>query len=302
MRRGAVIGIAAAAAALVVGGLATAWLLNRPASADAVAADYLDALAAGDADRAVALLAQPPDADAVAAFAGAAETIDDGRVVEVSPADDGRSRAELSFRLEDQVHTVSVSLIDTSDGWRLDGDALGVLVAETSIGDTIRIGDTSVPAGEAVPLLPAVYTVQASPVGLLDGQATVAVVPGAQARAAVSASVAPGAADRAQEQLEAYADQCAQPAAEVPDACGIVVPWQADLATLERIAFRVERMPAVELSADGRGFDATGGVLVATAYGTTPAGDDGSATYRTDAWALRGSVEFADDRMVLTVR
>jgi len=302
VRRGAVIGIAAAAAALAVGGLATAWLLNRPASADAVAADYLDALAAGDADRAVALLAQPPDADAMAAFAGAAETIDDGRVVDVSPADDGRSRAELSFRLEDHTHTVSVSLIDTSDGWRLEGGALGALVAETSIGDTVRIGDSSVAAGEAVPLLPAVYTVQASPVGLLDGQATVAVVPGAQAKAAISASVAPGAADRAQEQLEAYADQCAQPAAEVSDACGTVVPWQADLATLERIAFRIERMPVVELSADGRGFDATGGVLVATAYGTTPAGDDGSATYRTDAWALRGSVEFTDDRMVLTVR
>lgn len=105
-----------------------------------------------------------------------------------------------------------------------------------------------------------------------------------------------------QEQLDAYADACAEPAASVPEHCGIVVPWAADLAELSGIAFRIEQYPVVALSADGRSFDATGGVLVATATGTTRDGTPGAFTYRTDEWALRGDVSARDDRTILSVR
>lgn len=105
-----------------------------------------------------------------------------------------------------------------------------------------------------------------------------------------------------QEQLDAYADACAATAAAVPEHCGIVVPWAADLAELSGVAFRIEQYPAVALSPDGRSFDATGGILVATATGTTRDGVATTFTYRTDEWALRGDVSVEDDRTTLSVR
>ena len=56
------------------------------------------------------------------------------------------------------------------------------------------------------------------------------------------------------------------------------------------------------LSADATGFDATGGVIVATATGASRAGGPESFTYRADDWSVRGSVRFEGDQMVLAVR
>jgi hypothetical protein len=105
-----------------------------------------------------------------------------------------------------------------------------------------------------------------------------------------------------QEQLDAYADSCAQPAVTVPDHCGIVIPWAADLAQLTGVAFRIEQHPTVAISADGATFDATGGVLVATVSGTTRDGVAAEFTYRTDAWTLRGDIDADGDRILVSVR
>ena len=108
--------------------------------------------------------------------------------------------------------------------------------------------------------------------------------------------------DRFVGKLDAYADTCAKPAQAVPDQCGLRVPWAADLASLASIAFRIEAYPIVTLSADGRAFDAVDGRIVATATGTTRDGAPGAFTYQADDWALRGSVTFTGDEMVLAVR
>jgi hypothetical protein len=123
--------------------------------------------------------------------------------------------------------------------------------------------------------------------------------------ASVSASLPASPAEQTaaiQEQLDGYADACAAPAAAVPAHCGMVVPWAADLAQLSGVAFRIESYPVVVLSTDGRSFDATGGVLVATATGTTRDGAAGSVTYRSDEWALRGDVVVEDGRTIVSVR
>ncbi len=105
----------------------------------------------------------------------------------------------------------------------------------------------------------------------------------------------------AQDELDAYADACTREATEVPPHCGLRVPWAADLATLDRVVFRVEQYPAIALSSDERTFSATGGVVVATAYGTTPDGAPARFTYRDDDWSLRGLVTRAGDELVLSV-
>jgi hypothetical protein len=105
-----------------------------------------------------------------------------------------------------------------------------------------------------------------------------------------------------QEKLDAYADACARPATVVPEHCGIVIPWAADLASLTRVAFRIEQYPVVSISADGATFDATGGVLVATVTGTTRDGSPGVFTYRADDWSLRGDIRLDGARTVVSVR
>ena len=166
----------------------------------------------------------------------------------------------------------------------------------------MTVGGALARAAAPLALLPAEYVVAAAPPGILEGSADVAVVPGAPGSVSLTAALAPEATERVQEQLDAYADTCAAPATAVPDDCGIVVPWAADLASLENISFRIEQHPALTLSPDARSFDATGGVLVATAHGVTREGAAASVTYRTDDWALRGSVQLEGDRVVLSVR
>ncbi|NYE19823.1 hypothetical protein [Microbacterium immunditiarum] len=306
MRRGAVIGIVAGALAAIAVGVALWWWLARPGGpggpADA-AREFLSALESGDGERAVELLesAPPREADVAAALDGAAARIEAATVERVSAGAGGATRADVAFDLAGESHEASFGLVETADGWRVAADALGTLTGETTIGDSIAVGDVIVPADAPFALLPAQYPVTAAPRGLLEGEATAVVLPGGSADAAVEASVSPQATERAQARLEEYARACAQPADAVPRNCGLRVPWAADLATLESIAFRIDRMPQLALSPDATAFDATGGVVTATATGTTRDGGTASFTYRADDWALRGTVSFEGDEMVLAI-
>lgn len=297
MKRGAVIGIAAGALALVVAGGAAWWLLSRPATAEQTAEAYLHALSTGDAAGVRGLLAQEPDGfDAIAASFQDADAYLQEYDFEVQ--DDDSVRAEGTLGGEPAV--IGFTLTETGAGWRVDADYLATLDVTTTIGDAVRVGGALVPAG-AVSLLPAVYTVEAAPAGLVDGSTSVVVTNAAPATAAVDASLSPDAAASIQEQLDAYIASCTQSAATVPAHCGIRVPWAADLATLASVSFRVDTAPVLALAPDARTFAATGGVLVATATGTTRDGSPGTFTYRADDWALRGTVEITGDTMTLAV-
>lgn len=306
MRRGAVIGIVAGALAAIAVGVALWWWLARPGGTggpeDAVR-EFLSALESGDGERAVDLLesAPPREVDVAAALDGAADRIQSATVEGVSAGAGGATRADVTFDLAGESHEASFGLVETAGGWRVAADALGTLAGRTTIGDSIAVGDVIVPADAPFALLPAQYPVTAAPRGLLEGEATALVLPGGSADAVVEASVSPEATERAQAQLEEYAQACVQPADAVPLNCGLRVPWAADLATLESIAFRIDRMPQLALSPDATAFDATGGVVTATATGTTRDGGTASFTYRADDWALRGTVSFQGDEMFLAV-
>lgn len=303
MKRRTVVGIGIAAVVAIVVAVGAVLLLNRPETPDAAARDFVDALADGDGARAAGLLADAPgDVDLAAALDGAAELLAEPAVESIDSAEPRHPLATISFRFGDEAHSATFHLVETDAGWRVDADALGTVTATTSIGDRVVAGTAQIPAGAETPLLPAVYDLEAAPVAALDGAASAVVLPGGSETVEISASVSPDATAAAQEQLDAYADACADAADAVPDDCGLRVPWAADLVSLDAIAFRVEQYPALALSADASSFDATGGIIVATAHGTTHAGTPGSFTYRADDWALRGSVSFAGDEMVLLVR
>lgn len=304
MKRAAVVGlVAGVAAAVVLGAVAATWLLTRSPAPDAAARDFLEALAAGDGRRAVSLLESAPAAiDLAAVLDDATEHLSEPAVDRMDEDDAGRARAEVVFELAGETRTASFGLVQVDGGWKVTADALGAVTAATTHGDALSVGSALVTAGEETPLLPAVYTLHAAPRAYLTGEAPAIVLPGGSEQVLVEASVSSEATAAAQEQVERYLEDCAAPAPVVPENCGLRVPWAADLVSLERIAFRIEQVPALALAPDGRSFDATGGVIVATATGTTPAGEAASFTYRADDWAVRGSVTFTGDEMVLSVR
>lgn len=303
MNRRTAIGVAAASVVVVIAaGAVAAWVLLRPESAEDAAGRYLAALSRGDFAAVEPFL---PDAvDDVeteqlkAAFSGATEYIQEYEYT-VSDAGDGHRRVEADVELGGERRTVGFVLGEAGAGWQLESDYLGRLDVSTSLGDAVRVGDAL--TGLSVELLPALYPVEPAPTGILAGGSEAVVTSPDATSASLAPSLTPEASALAQEQFDAYAVQCAATTDAVPDACGLRVPWAADLVTLDAIAFRIEAPPVVSLAPDGRSFEATEGVIVATASGADGDGIAASFTYRADDWALRGSVEFSGDEMALIV-
>lgn len=312
MKRSAIIWLVAGAVvvAVVVAGGAW-WFLTRPPSAEDAARAYLGALADGDFPAVTGLLADPlptEQADAIeAAFDGAEGYITEPRIEQLDAGDAGTTSVRAQVDVAGESRALTFDLESSSGRWLVAGEYLATLRVETAlggapVGDSAWVGGALVPTGTDLAILPAVYGVESAPRVILEGSATAAVSNDEPTTIALEAALTPAATSAAQEQLDAYADECAAAADAVPAHCGLRVPWAADLRALESIAFRVDERPVVTLAEDGTGFDATGGVIVATATGTTRSGDPGEFTYRADDWALRGSVRFEGDEMVLQVR
>lgn len=302
VKRGPLIAVIAAGVVLLAVAGIVLWLLQRPSGPQAVAEDYLQALARGDAEAALELV-DAGDLDTFiieAAFAGASITISDPALTQVEEAAE-TATASFTYTLDSAPGTGQLTLRNTDTGWKVAEDGLGTLTVTSTHGDAVAIGTAVVGVNTPVLLLPAVYELGAAPVGILTGTATAAVAPGASAAADLQAQLSATALETASTQVQAYLDACTAPADAVPVSCGIRVPWAADLATLTSLAFRVETAPTLAFADDLSSFAATGGVLVATASGTTRDGATATFTYRADDWSLRGGMSFTGNQLVLSV-
>jgi len=302
VKRPTVIAIVAASAVAVVAA-ALAWTLTRPDTADDAAERYLRALAAGDSATLRPLLPDGAPADALlAAFADADAYLQDPEVTHSEAAGDA-STFRASVRIDGDTGTIDFALTDASGRWRLTDDSLATIEVTTTLGDAVAIGDTVLPlhADGDIPVLPAVYTVQAAPTDFLDGAATVVAATADPVPASIDAALAPDAAALAQPMLDAYLDRCAEATTDVPQRCGLAIPWAADLADLTRLALRIEAYPVLAIDPQTLTFVATDGAVVATAVGVDGDGATATSTYRTDAWTLRGAVTFVEGRALLTV-
>ncbi|MEV8359361.1 hypothetical protein [Microbacterium sp. NPDC076895] len=302
MKRGPLIAVVAAGVVLLAVAGLVLWLLQRPPGPQAVAEDYLRALVGGDADTALDLVASDSlDPSLIeAAFAGATATISDAEVTGV--IEDGETAtATITYTLDSTSGSGELMLQQTPTGWKVAPDGLGTVTITSTLGDAAAIGTAVFGVNEPVLLLPALYEIDAAPVGILTGALTVAVAPGSAATAALQPQLSDTALETASAQVQAYVDACTAPADAVPENCGIRVPWAADLATLTSLSFRVETAPTLAFAEDLSSFAATGGVLVATASGTTRDGAPGTFTYRSDDWSLRGGMVFSGNQLVLSV-
>ena len=303
MKRTTVIAIVAASAVVVLALAALVWSLARPGTADDAAERYLRALAAGAPAALRPLL--PPEAPAdtvLAMFAEADAYVEDPEITR-READGDVAAFRASARLQGETATIRFGLTEASGRWTLTDDSLAVIDVTTSLGDTVAIGETLLPlqAEGALAVLPAVYTVQAAPTDFLDGAATVVATAPDPVPATIDAVLAPDAATRAQPQLDAYLDDCAEATTAVPQRCGLAIPWAADLAELTEVNLRIEAYPVLSIDPATLSFVATDGVVVATAVGVDRDGATASATYRSDAWTVRGVVAFTDGQALLTV-
>ncbi|MCR2817053.1 hypothetical protein [Microbacterium jiangjiandongii] len=303
MKRTTVIAIVAASAVVVLALAAVVWTLARPRTVEDAAERYLRALAAGDTAALRPLL--PPDAPAdtvLTMFAEADAYVEDPEITR-READGDVTTFRASARLQGETATIRFDLTEASGNWTLTDDSLAVIDVTTSLSDAVAVGETVLPlrAEGALAVLPAVYTLQAAPTDFLDGAATVVATAQAPVPATIDAVLAPDAATRAQPQLDAYLDDCAEATTEVPQRCGLAIPWAADLAELTAVNLRIEAYPVLSIDPATLSFVATDGVVVATAAGVDRDGETASATYRTDAWTLRGVVTFTDGQALLTV-
>lgn len=307
MKRSAVVGIAiTAASALAIGAGVVGWTLTRPPSLEDAVEGYLSALADGDLAR-LAEVRLPdtsnPDAERTltAAFSSATEYISEPKIEEVTTDSARTASARARVELGGGSHTIFFGLTLADGRWMVDRDYAASLEITTTLGDAVHVGDALVSTDTNVSLLPAKYLITAAPAQFVHGDSTVVATNEEPLTTTVTASVTSDATAQAQKQLDAYAGACTEPATTVPENCGIRVPWAADLVSLDRIAFRIEKYPVASIPDDGATFAATGGVLVATATGTSRAGGTASFTYRADDWALRGTVTFTGNEMVLAV-
>lgn len=296
-RRTAVIG--GVVAALLIAAGAAAWVTTRPVGAEDTARAFLQALESGDSD-AVADLIVSADPEPADAFAAASSYPQRPRIDELTETGSRAAvRATAAFDGAEREISFGLRLVDGR--WRVADDVLAPVEVSTTVGDAVAVGDVLVPAG-TVSLLPAVYEFSAVPRGLVDGSVTAAVSTDRPTDVQVAASLSPDAVPRLQEQLDAYARECTSGGAAVPEACGLRIPWAADLASASAFAYRVERFPTLALSPDVRTFTASGGVVVATVTGLDRTGAEASFTYRDDAWTLRGDVVVTGKDIVLAVR
>lgn len=321
-RRTVVIVSAIVAVVLVAGGVLTFWLLSRQSGPGATVAAYLSALERGDGAAASALSDPRTDAGVPVAFdtlAGASEWITDASTG-ATTVENVDASVEVSFTLAGGAHSATIELSNASGAWLVTVPPAVTVVARSTLGAGVVVGGAGVAgvaggarsgAGVSMPfdaeesvtfaLLPAVYAVTAAPAGMLDGGQSIVAVAPSPIEVALEPILGEAATTGAQAQLTAYLAACTKPATAVPPACGIRVPWAADLATLSTLKFRIDAAPVLTLAPDGSGFAATGGTLVATATGTTDAGDEASFTYRDTEWALRGGIAFTIDELVLEV-
>ncbi len=269
---------------------------TRPPTPEDAALGYLHALESGDPD-AVAATGITVSATALDAFDSATALIEEPVVTTVR--EDGDSaNVDVTFRLDGEKRTAQLKLIPVDGRWTVDESGLGTLTAQSTIGSDVAIGAVTTPISKEIALLPAAYAVAAAPSALLSGETTVQLLPGAAATAAVNAGLRPEATTAAQTQLDEHLETCTAPGSEVPDGCGIRIPWGTEFREVTEIDYRIDESPTITLTSTG--FTAEGGVLVATVTGI---GQDGAArtvTYRTDSWSLRGEASFTADGVVLS--
>lgn len=292
-----------AAVALAAGGIGV-WVATRPPDARATADAFLAALERGDGAGALALVAGGVDAAPVAADAfAAARAYPEAARVDDLEIDGAHASVQAHAQLAGARHPVALVLQRDGARWLVDPASLPALIVHTTIGTTARIGGAELTADASARVLPAVYDVHAAPEGIVEGVAESVVAAAREpAEIEVPGALTSDALARAQRELDAYVRACTAPAAEVPRACGLRIPWQADLARAEQFAYRVDRTPTVQISADAREFTASGGDVVVTVTGTDAAGARASATYRDAAWTLRGAVTVDAAGLTLDVR
>ncbi|MFT4235871.1 MAG: hypothetical protein QM607_12860 [Microbacterium sp.] len=292
-----------AAVLVVAGGVATVAVMTNtrePSPRDAAGA-FVDALAAGDSDGVRALLDDPDEIDQATwdAFDAATTYPSQAEVTEVDAQETTADVTASALFDVDRPLEFTFTLTKDGDSWAVDAPPLTEAALSSTLGDFVSIHDVTLPSG-TIELLPAIYDVTAWPSEYTEGSATVVAV-GDSTTAEVEATLSAAVEQDAKAALVDHLADCSSTSDTVATSCGIVLPWPADLASLDQVAYRVDTDPEITVDLDQALFQATGGALTATATGTLPNGQPGEFTYRIDNWSIYGSIALDADGVALKV-
>lgn len=286
-------------AVLIAAGLGACWAASRSPDARDVAEQYVAALRDGDVPALRRVTGASVEDPAILAFAQADGYLTDITLDRVDTSGD-TATAHATVTIADEEHRIESPMERSDGGWRI-GDPLTVTI-EPSLGASVAIGRITVPAGEPIRLYPARYEVTSLPSDILEGSVSVTPLPGDEpAAVALEQAFVDNARDLLQDRLAAHAEECAASTDAIPDACGIVVPWAADLREFRDVVFTIDRMPWAELDTEAMTFAATGGALTAAVTGIAHDGSEQTFTYHAEDWSLRGTMDFTGGQLVLSV-
>ena len=300
----ALAGVGVLAAGALVAGY---WFFVRELTAEDVAERYLDALVSGDAGAVRSVLADPDTVpeQTWTAFEAASAHPDEASLTGIETTED-TARAQATVSLGADAYEIAFDLAKTDpDGWRIAEAPLTEVAVSSSHGTWIGLDGepVSLDGGSAsLSLLPAAYTVSGWPSAYLEGESVI--VPGLD-DSATSVELDPSFTEQAQSdaeaQLTAYLEACLEPADDVDQGCGMVIPWPADLAEASEIVYRADAMPEIAVDLDAGTFQATGGAVAATVRGSLADGTESEFSYRTDDWSVYGSVAADGEGLLISV-
>lgn len=297
-RRGWLLGAGIGVVLLILAAGVWVWQSPKtPRTAEEAALAYLQALESGDAD-AVATTGIAVSDEVLAAFTGATAFISQAAVTGIDQRGE-TATAEASFRLGDEDRSATLTLARKDGVWLPEPSALGGVKATLRVGSFATIGGAAFPVDDSILLLPASYELVAAPADLLDGTAAAHVLPGEDVAVEIDVAVRDAATEAAQAVLDEHLAQCTAAGGAPAAGCGIRTPWGVEFREVSDVAYRIETLPTIAVTATA--FAAGEGVLIATVTGTGQDGTARTTTYRTDDWKVRGDVSFTETGIDLAV-
>jgi hypothetical protein len=305
---------------LIIGAVVVNIVNSSVYGPDATVRSYLSAIASGDASEANDLAA-PGVAEEQAVLltddvlGEATEFITDAKIT-ASRVRGDQATVDVSYSLGGTVYDGYIELSKAGkqalffDTWKIDSPLVGdlpVYIQNSSTetneaavnGVTVAFGDEY-----SLPAYPAMYTVGAPGNDFFTAEEqSYAVATGTRANFdGVTLEVAPTEALTAavQESVNAFLDDCAASTELDPEGCSLRLSWYTDFTSVDKVTYKIDEYPTVEVDENGTYFTASEGSYTADVTGTTYDGSKDTLPFGLDGeWGITGKITIDGDTVTI---
>jgi hypothetical protein len=305
---------------LIIGAIVVNVVNSSVYGPDATVRSYLTAISKGNASQANKL-ASPGVKDEQAALltndvlGEATELISNPKVTQTRVSGD-QATVRVSYSLDGTAYDGFIELSKAGkqavlfDTWKIDTPLLGdlsVLISNSSSEENeAAVNGTTVAFGDeySLPAYPALYTVgapgndffSAEEVEYAVGTGTRASYEGVDLELAPTEALQSGAQDA----VNAYLDECAKSTELDPENCGLRLSWYSDFTSVDKVEYKIDDYPVVEIDEYGTYFTAEGGSYTADVTGTTYDGSKDTLPFGLDGdWGISGKLVIDGDTITI---